>query len=121
MRPEDEVVVRSAFEHTIKVRALGPEAKELAFRFFFETLVRIHRAGEGAPYTGLQPAGRDLGPAIPMADQAIETGSQAALLDYVSREVTRGLNSRFEELQRKRQVRHRDLAAGREYVASYVS
>lgn len=121
VQPGDEAAIRAAFDETLAVRRLGPQALELADRYFFETLVRLHRAGEGAPYTGLEPAGRDLGPAIPMADQAIETGSQAALLDYVSREVTRGLNSRFEELQRKRQVRHRDLAAGREYVASYVS
>jgi hypothetical protein len=56
------------------VRALSPQAKELADRFFFETLVRVHRAGEGTPFTGLKPAGRDLGPAIPAADKAIEEG-----------------------------------------------
>jgi len=47
----------------------------MADTYFFETLVRMHRAGEGAPYTGLKPAGRDLGPAIPAADKALEDGS----------------------------------------------
>ena len=42
--------------------------------YFFETLVRIHRAGEGEPYTGMKPAGRDLGPAVPAADKAIVDG-----------------------------------------------
>jgi hypothetical protein len=61
----DEPEIRTAFERTLAVRGLSPQAKQLADRFFFETLVRVHRAGEGAPFTGLKPAGRDLGPAIP--------------------------------------------------------
>jgi hypothetical protein len=56
------------------VRKLNPEAKEFADMYFFETLVRIHRAGEGEPYTGIKPAGRDLGPAVPAADKAIVDG-----------------------------------------------
>ena len=63
VRKNDETEIRQAFERTVNVRKLSPEAKELADTYFFETLVRIHRAGEGAPYTGLKPAGRDLGPA----------------------------------------------------------
>ncbi|MHC4687312.1 MAG: DUF6448 family protein [Planctomycetota bacterium] len=53
----------------------GPEAKELADMYFFETLVRLHRAGEGAPYTGLKPAGADLDPAVVQADKALDRGS----------------------------------------------
>jgi len=34
----------SAFDHALAVRKLGPEAQRLADRFFFETLVRVHRA-----------------------------------------------------------------------------
>jgi tetratricopeptide (TPR) repeat protein len=37
-------------------------------------VVRIHRAGEGAPYTGLKPAGLSEGPIIPIAEKAIEIG-----------------------------------------------
>ena len=44
----DEPEIRSAFERTLAVRALGPQARDLADRFFLETLVRVHRAGEGA-------------------------------------------------------------------------
>ena len=70
VRPADESAVRQAFARTLAVRKLGPEAKELADLYFFETVVRIHRAGEGAPYTGLKPAGQDIGPAIPAADRS---------------------------------------------------
>jgi hypothetical protein len=30
--------------------------------------IRLHRAGEGAAFTGLKPSGGDVGPAIPAAD-----------------------------------------------------
>ena len=64
VQEKDEPEIRSTFERTLAVRALSPQAKALADRFFFETLVRVHRAGEGAPFTGLKPDGLDLGPAI---------------------------------------------------------
>ena len=71
----DEAEIKRAFDHAQAVRKLSAEARELADRYFFETLVRIHRAGEGAPFTGLKPAGRDLGPAIPAADNALRDGT----------------------------------------------
>lgn len=58
VQKQDEPAMRKAFEKTLAVRKLGSSAKELADLYFFETLVRVHRAGEGAPYTGLKPAGR---------------------------------------------------------------
>jgi hypothetical protein len=52
--------------------------------YFFETLVRIHRAGEGAPYTGLKLVGRDLGPAIPAGDKALDTGNVELVVKLLS-------------------------------------
>ena len=60
VQPKDEPEIQTAFERTLTVRSLSPQAQELADRFFFETLVRVHRAREGAPFTGLKPAGRGL-------------------------------------------------------------
>lgn len=74
VHPKDEAEIKTAFLETLAVRKLSPEAKELADRYFFETLVRIHRAGEGAPYTGLKPAGSVNTPGLAAADRAIETG-----------------------------------------------
>ena len=118
---KDEAEVRRAFSEAVAVRKLSLQARDMADRYFFETLVRVHRAGEGAPYTGLKPAGRDLGPAIPLADKAVKTGSEAELASFVSKEAGRGIHAKFAELQRKRNFRPEDLAAGREYVASYVT
>ncbi|MFI6657152.1 DUF6448 family protein [Streptomyces sp. NPDC050523] len=72
---EGEAEVREAFGCAAEARTLGPAARDVADRFFFETVVRVHRAGEGAPFTGLKPAGLDTGPVIPAAERALETGS----------------------------------------------
>lgn len=121
VQPADETQLRHAFAEAIKVRKLGPDARDLADRYFFETLVRLHRAGEGAPYTGLKPAGRDLGPAIPLADKAVATGSSEDLAAFIAKEAGEGVRMKFEDLQTKRGFRADDLSSGREYVASYVS
>ena len=120
VQPSDEPEIRSAFEHTLAVRALSPQARALADRFFFETLVRVHRAGEGAPFTGLKPAGRDLGPAIPAADKAIDDGSMEALLKLLTQTMQTGLHEHFEAAISKKAFEADDLAAGREYVKAYV-
>jgi hypothetical protein len=121
VQPKDEAEVRRAFLEAVAVRKLDGQARELADRYFFETLVRLHRAGEGAPYTGLKPAGRDLGPAIALADSAVATGSESNLASFAAKEVERGIHEKFANLQRKRNFRPDDLAAGREYVGSYVT
>jgi len=95
---EAEAEMTAAFERALVVREKGPEAKELADRYFTETAVRLHRAGEKAPYTGLKPAGTDFGPAIPAADKAVETGSLDPLLKLMSQEVNHGIAARFEHV-----------------------
>ena len=56
VRKENEAEIRAIFKQVQAARGEGDAAKAVAERFFFETLVRIHRAGEGEPYTGLKPA-----------------------------------------------------------------
>lgn len=69
----DEAGIRRVFQQASTVRKAGGEAQKLADTHFFETLVRIHRAGEGAPYTGLKPAGAVAAP-VAASDKAIATG-----------------------------------------------
>ncbi len=116
----DEPAVRNAFAKTVAVRKLNPQARELADLYFFETVVRIHRAGEGEPYSGLKPAGRNLGPAIPAADEAIDSGSADALVRLLADAVTKGVRERFERVTARKGFARGDTAAGREYVKAYV-
>ncbi len=99
----------------------GSTGKWFADQFFFETLVRLHRAGEGAPFTGLKPAGRDLGPAIPEGDKALETGDLKPVWKLLSDAAHQGLHQRFEAALRAKSFRPADVEAGRQFVAAYVS
>lgn len=117
----DEPAIREAFQHALVVRKLGPEARNLADRWFFETLVRLHRAGEGAPFTGLKPAGLDLGPAIPAADRALESGSLDSLTSLLTAAARTRLDQRFKETLAAKKYAPGDVAAGRRYVESYVA
>ena len=105
VRPQDDDEVKKAFEETLAIRKLNSQAQEFADRYFFETLVRTHRAGENAPYTGLKPAGRDLGPAIPAADKALETGSDEALVQLLTDAAQEGLRKHFKEAVEKKKSR----------------
>ncbi len=120
VRVEDETEIRHSFEHAVAVRKLGTEARELADMHFFETLVRIHRAGEGASYTGLKPAGRDLGPAIPAADKAIEDGSLGRVAELLTKAIHEGLHRHYDAAAARRRFDPDDVRAGREYVEAYV-
>jgi hypothetical protein len=116
----DEVEIKNAFQKTLAVRKLNPAAKDLADNYFFETLVRVHRAGEGAPYTGLKPAGRDLGPAVPAGDKALETGSIEPVVKILTDVVQKSVREQFKDVVAKKNFGKDNVAAGQEYVKAYV-
>jgi len=99
---EKEGEIRKAFDLTMAVRGKGEKEKELADMYFFETLVRVHREGEGAPYTGLKPAGLDLGPAIPAADKALESGNPGPLLKLINEKTHEGIHKYYTEAKEKK-------------------
>ena len=117
---KDETEIRKAFQKTLAVRELNPEAKELADMYFFEALVRIHRAGEGEPYTGIKPGGRDLGPAIPAADKAVADGKLEPLYKILTNKIHEGLHKKFEAVMKKKDFKKNDVDAGRGFVEVYV-
>lgn len=116
----DELHIRAAFERTLRVRTLSPEARDMADNYFFETLVRVHRASEGEPYTGLKPAGTEVEPGIALADKALEAGSTDELLKQVTAEVASGVRQRFVRVQEASKHAEQSVEAGRQYVALYV-
>ncbi len=120
VKADTEAEIREAFAHAVAVRSLGPEARALADRFFFETLVRVHREGEGAPYTGLKPAGTAVDPGILASDTALETGSLDPLVKLVAAEAEKGLRRRFSEAVEARKRSSESVESGRRYVAAYV-
>lgn len=120
VRPEDQPAVAAAFRETLVVRRKGQDAQRLADRYFLETLVRLHRTGEGKPYTGLRPAAEGIAPGMSLADQALAAGSADSVVAQLSETVSQGVRARFADVQRRQAYDLQDLAAGRDYVKSYV-
>ena len=118
LRQADETEVRQLFEHTMKVRALSSEAAQLADRFFFETLVRLHRAGEGAAYTGLRD--EDPEPVIRLTDEALSSGSAQTLLNGLNSHLNSELMKKFEKARAAKSHSESSVQAGRNFVAAYV-
>ena len=119
VRKEDEEAVRGAFARTVKVRALGADARVLADVHFFETVVRLHRASEGMPFSGLKPAG-SVDPAILAADRALAEGSADELAREIGKHVADGVKERFERARATKLRADESVEAGRAYVAAYV-
>lgn len=118
VRKEDEKEIKELFKKTLSVRGKGPEAKELADQHFFETLVRIHRAGEGAPYTGLKSEPAE--PVIQAADKALENGSVDNLVRHLTDVVAKGIRERYVRTAERKKHADESVEAGREFVESYV-
>ncbi len=121
IQKKDEPELLQALRKAREVRKLSPSARELADRFFLETFVRLHRAGEGAPYTGIKPAGAGLDPAVEQADKALETGSAEDLLKFMSAAVVKGVREQYERASELRKHAGHSVEAGRAYAAAYVS
>lgn len=117
---EGEAEVTRAFEKVIQLRNDGAAAREVADLYFFETVVRIHRAGEGAPYTGLKPAGLSEGPVIPVAEKAIESGSPDELVDLLCDVVREQVVHRFERMVHLEHHARESVDDAREYVEAML-
>ncbi len=89
--------------------------------YFFETLVRVHRAGEGAPYTGIKPEGEETEPAIEMADISVEKGSVDEIVNKISADVASKIHEFFNRVMETKKHTNESVDAGREYVEAYVT
>ncbi|OOM07505.1 DUF6448 family protein [Clostridium saccharobutylicum] len=118
--PENEKEVSTIFDLTMKVKDLSPEAKKLSENYFFENLVRIHREGEGAPFTGVKPSGTVIDPKEAAADKSIEAGNLSPLENLVENDKIPELKERFEKVMSLKDYDVNDVKAGREYVEAYV-
>lgn len=121
VQPKDEDAIRDAFQQTLKVRKLNSDAKAMADMYFFETLVRIHRAGEGAPYDGIKAEESETDPGIELADIAVESDSADELVRRMLKHTETEIRKRFSVLQDKKKLAKTSVKAGREYVEQYVT
>ena len=116
----NEQEIKDAFDLMMKVRGFSPDAKELSERYFFETLVWIHRAGEGVPFTGLKPSGTAIDEKVLAADKSIEAGNLLPLKGLVSDGDMPELKERFNRVMSLKNFDVNNVEAGREYIEAYV-
>ena len=117
VKPDDENTVRNAFQQVLAGKA---EISEAAEHEFFATLVKIHRAGEGASFTGLKPAGA-VEPAVAEADKALASGSPDALVKLITDDIAAGIKQRYEHAAATFKHKDESVAQGREFVEAYVA
>ena len=119
VKPQNEQEIRDAFSRTLAVRKLGSNALELADRWFFETLVRVHRQGEGEPFTGLKPVGYYRDHAYTAADHALETGSFEPL-SSMPQQISQKLQQLHAAAVAAKNYAPGDVEGGRKYVQRYT-
>jgi hypothetical protein len=118
IKKDNEAEIKAAFTKAVAVRAKGPEAKELADQYFLETLVRLHRAGEGAPYTGIKA--EPVEPIVAMADKALAEGSADEMIKKINGHTAGAIKEKFNKALEAKKDKDRSVEAGREFVEAYV-
>jgi hypothetical protein len=117
---DGEAEIRAMFDTVMPVRRLSSAAQEVADRLFFETVVRVHRAGEGAPYTGLKRAGLSVGPVIPLAERAVETGSPDEVVNFLTGVLRGEVQRRLQLVTALKADRDRSTGDARKYVEAML-
>lgn len=101
VQPESEVELTAAFKQALEVRKAGGSAKELADRYFVETAIRLHRQGEGAPYTGVTD--ETTPESILVADKAMATGSLDETYKLLDQAMKKGIQEKYEAVLHARE------------------
>ena len=115
----DEAELVALFHKTYNLKKGDQEVYKIVQTHFYETFVRLHRQMEGAPYTGLKPAGTTE-KIIVMSDNALESGDIDHLLNALSNHVNSVLKEKYEKVAALDRVKDDSPAKGRQFVAAYV-
>ena len=95
-----EKELTAAFTQAREVRRAGGTAAQLADRYFIETAIRLHRAGEGAPYNGVTDEATPK--AILLADKAMATGSLDEVYKFLDQEMKNGIQEKYDAVVKAR-------------------
>lgn len=115
-----EVEIKHAFNKTIKARKLGEDAKEVADLWFFEKVVRLHREGEGTPFTGLKPAGLDWGPVVPKAEEDIKKENPSETIEFLKGVLQEEIQEKFDKAMNLKNYDVNDVDSARKYTEAML-
>jgi hypothetical protein len=116
---EQEKEIISLFNKTYQLKSGDKEVYTIVEKHFFETLVRLHRETEGAPYTGLKPAGTTK-QIIQMTDEAIKAGSVDDFLVKLDAHIDKVIREKYQKVSELNKVKDNSTEQGREFVEAYV-
>lgn|SRR5690606_8990152 len=116
---EHEQEITSLFNKTVSLKTGDSAIYGIVEKHFLETLVRFHRETEGAPYTGLKPAG-STAPIVQMADNSIAHKDVNTLLHSLGNHIQEVITEKYEKVAALDKVKDNSIAEGRAYVAAYV-
>lgn len=119
VKKEHETEIKDAFAKALAVRTKGPEAQELADRYFLETLVRIHRAGEGAPYAGIKD--EPVAPIVALSDKALAEGSADEMVKKIAGHIAAAIKEKHAKAVEAQAHKDESVEAGRAFVEAYVT
>jgi len=116
---EQEKEIITLFQKTFELRNGDKDVYEIVEKHFFETLVRLHRETEGAPYTGLKPAGTTK-QIIQMTDKALKDDNVDDFLLKLNKHIDKVVREKYQKVSKLYKVKDDSVEKGREFVAAYV-
>ncbi|MEA4979682.1 MAG: DUF6448 family protein [Petrimonas sp.] len=117
--PDQEAEITGLFNKVYGLKNGDREIYSIVEKHFFETLVRLHRETEGAPYTGLKPAGTTK-QIIVMSDKAIENDDIDKLLAQLNNHIGSVIREKYHKVAMLNKVKDNSAEEGRAYVKAYV-
>lgn len=120
VQPKYEAEVSRAFRMSMKVKDINADTKNLAEQYFFEILLRDHRAGEGVAFDGVKPHGWPVDERVKAADRSIALGNLELLKGLVEPDKWPELQRRFQKVMSLKDFDVNRVEEGREYIEAYV-
>ena len=119
VEPKYDEVITEKFNQTLKLQGDNEEVNKILRTHFLETLVRLHREGEGASFTGLKPAG-SMTPMVEMADNSLDKNDIDNVIKKVNNHLGEVLKERFTKAMELSKTKDNSVEEGRAYVDAYV-
>ncbi|MBW6498752.1 MAG: hypothetical protein K0B09_10205 [Bacteroidales bacterium] len=116
---EQEQQIIPLFNKTYNLKNGDKEVYAIVEKHFFETLVRLHRETEGAPYTGLKPAGTTK-QIIQMTDKALAEGNVDDFLVKFNSHINKVIREKYQKVAELNKVKDNSTEQGRAFVEAYV-
>ena len=116
---QEERELKNAFTKTLQERSASKGSPEAVDKQFFSTLVRIHRESEGAPFTGIKPAGQ-IKPIVAATDASLNEKNADRVVKHVLTQLEKSIRDKFIAASESKEHANDSVEKGRIFVSNYV-